>query len=218
MEILRLGLRPYQEVWELQKARQLSLINQNGQECLISCQHLPIITAGKSALDDNLLCSTEQLKQAGIEFFRVERGGDMTYHGPGQLVVYPILDLRKRKRDVSWYMRLLEESVIKTLSLYGINALRAPGKTGVWTSIKEDNQIFWGRKIASMGVKISHWCTMHGLSLNVQECEDGFSFINPCGFHEITMTSMKKESHHSFQMEEVEATLLTNVTEIFSIS
>lgn len=177
-----------------------------GEETLILCEHDPVITIGRSAKAGNLTASPERLAGLGIEAIEIERGGDITYHGPGQLVAYPLLDLNNHRRDVGWYLRLLEDVVIDTLQAFGITGLRYPGRTGVWTQVPE-NVINFGllgpsvapahaerpRKIASLGVRLSRWCTLHGLALNVLDCRSGFQCINPCGFTDIDMTSMAAE-------------------------
>ena len=206
-EAIRLGVRAYREVWELQKKLLAELIENRGGESVIVCQHHPVITVGKSSREENLLVSEGALQACGIELFRVERGGDMTYHGPGQLVMYPILDLRRRTQDVAWYMRNLEEVVIRTLFRYGVTGRRIQGKTGVWIDSTS--------KIASLGVRISRWCTMHGLALNVRNCEKGFSFINPCGFRSIRMVSMEQQTGAAMDMEEAESALLQAFFEVF---
>jgi len=157
---------------------------------------------GRSAKPGNVLYSTEQLLAKGVSIFEVERGGDVTFHGPGQMVLYPIINLASRHRDVGWYMRTLEQIVVDALQPLGITGLQVPGRTGVWTHGAEtDIQINGlGRdtgtpnaKIASIGVRISRWCTMHGLALNVADNREGFALINPCGFCDIQVTSVEQE-------------------------
>ncbi|MBX7138901.1 MAG: lipoyl(octanoyl) transferase LipB [Oligoflexia bacterium] len=184
IKVLRLGLRPYAEVWELQKQLQRELIAQQGAQTVIFCQHRPVITIGKSSKPASLLVARAQLEKLGIELFEVERGGDMTFHGPGQLVCYPILNLTNFRRDVGWYMRQLEEVAIRTLAHFQLKGIRVAERTGVWTDAQT--------KIASIGVRISRWCTMHGIALNVLEAGSGFAAINPCGFEDIRMTSMRE--------------------------
>jgi len=176
------------------------------EETLILCEHDPVITIGRSAKEGNLIVSPEHLAKLGIEAIEIERGGDITYHGPGQLVAYPLLNLNNHRRDVGWYLRLLEDVVIDTLQAFGITGLRYPGRTGVWTQVPENVINFAPlegsaprspegrpRKIASIGVRLSRWCTLHGLALNVHDCRVGFECINPCGFTDIDVTSMAEE-------------------------
>jgi lipoyl(octanoyl) transferase len=206
LKVLKLGRRPYREVWELQRSVQHALMRGEGEDTLVLCEHAPVITIGRSAKAGNLIASPEHLAKLGIEAIEIERGGDITYHGPGQLVAYPLLDLNYHRRDVGWYLRTLEDVVIDTLQTSGITGLRYPGRTGVWTQVPE-NAINFGildepgrlpvggraKKIASIGVRLSRWCTLHGLALNVLECRSGFQCINPCGFTDIDVTSMAEE-------------------------
>lgn len=214
-QFLSLGRRAYQEVWAEQKRILQEVIAGRMHDTVIVCEHEPVITIGTSGKPESLRVEEGSLQAKGIPVYHVERGGDVTYHGPGQLVVYPILDLRQRRQDVGWYMRSLEEVAIRCLSAFGISAHRVQGKTGLWTFSAEEPGGFQGRKIASLGVRISHWCTMHGLSLNVQDCEHGFDWIFPCGFRTIEITSMKRESRRSFNMEEVERMFVNKFLEVF---
>lgn len=180
--ILNLGLKPYRTVWELQRELQRNLMDHKGKDTILLCQHHAVITVGRSAKEGNVLASPAVLAQRGIELLHIERGGDVTYHGPGQLVVYPILDLRKRRQDVGWYMRLLEEVIIRTLLDFDLHGSRIPQKSGVFVGES---------KIASIGVRISRWCTMHGLAINVLDQSAGFSLINPCGYQGLKTCSME---------------------------
>lgn len=193
LQIVNLGRITYQKAWDIQRSLQRSLIDGTGQQTLLLCEHDPVITVGRSAKAINLLVSEEALKSRGVELYHTERGGDFTYHGPGQLVGYPILNLNNLKRDVGWYMRTLEEVIIQTLQAFKVPSGRVQGRTGVWTEHPDDGSFSRQRKIASIGVRISRWCTLHGFGLNVLDCTDGFSLINPCGFTDIKMTSMKAE-------------------------
>ena len=150
---------------------------------LIICRHYPVITLGRGAHYDSILASSQELKDRNIPVYEIERGGDATYHGPGQVIVYPILDLQYFKKDIHWFLRQLEQAVIDLLSDYGISGLRQSGRTGVWIN---------GDKIASIGIAIRHWITYHGLSVNVKK-EDlsNFKLVRPCGM-DITMTSLEK--------------------------
>jgi lipoyl(octanoyl) transferase len=187
-----LGIVPYREVWELQKQLQRSLIDGADQDTILVCQHPPTITAGRATKPENLLTDPESLRSQGIEYYEIERGGDLTYHGPGQIVVYPILNLARYRRDVGWYMRTLEESVIQSCLEYGIVAVRYPGRTGVWIDAGPEVSPRW-RKISSQGVRISRWCTLHGIACNVTETGAGFRQINPCGYTDVGITSVAAE-------------------------
>ena len=219
LKILKLGLRPYAEVLEFQRSLQQALINGSGEDTLILCEHTPVITLGRSTKEESLLVTRETFATHGIEVFEIERGGDATFHGPGQLVAYPILDLTKKRRDVGWYMRGLEEVTIRTLSDYGVSAIRIPGKTGVWIDPKGPDAKL--RKIASQGVRISRWKTLHGASLNVFSSKEGFTLINPCGFSDIDITSLYEELpegelRKKLSLEEVTERFLAHFCEVFS--
>lgn len=182
LKVIDLGLIPYEECLGLQREYHKRLIAEEVDDLLITCSHQPVITCGSSTKADHLFVSAETLAQEGITLHKVERGGSITYHGPEQLVCYPLLNLTRHRRDVDWYMRRLEEVVISTLAEFGIEGIRVPGKTGVW--LDEHS------KIAFSGVRISRWCTYHGLSINVLPCAHRFRFINPCGLGEIRILSM----------------------------
>ncbi len=217
LQISRLGLVPYKETWDLQKTLQRALIDGTGEDTLLLCEHPPTITLGRSTATDSLIASKEELEQLGVELYEIERGGDITYHGPGQLVAYPIIDLRRKKTDVGWYMRALEEIILKTLQHFEIIGNQISGKTGVWTLSAENDKKNAPRKLASIGIRLSRWCTLHGLSLNVRDCSSGFGLIHPCGFHDVAMTSMegelallhgKEDQYPSLKMTEVQEALI----------
>jgi lipoyl(octanoyl) transferase len=180
-----LGLRPYAEVLELQRtlARQ-RLAGSMDQDVLLLVEHQPVVTLGRGAQADSLPLSAEDLRRRGVEQYEVERGGDVTYHGPGQLVGYPIIDLREHRPDLHWYLRTLEEGLIQALDQLGIAAERNPGLTGVWTR---------NRKIASIGIHVKQWVTFHGFALNVNTDLSYFDLIVPCGIPDVVMTSVAME-------------------------
>lgn len=181
----RLGTMAYAEALELQ--RQVARARIDGsleQDTLLLVEHPPVVTLGRSAKERHLLASPEQLAARGVELFEVERGGDVTFHGPGQLVGYPIIDLKRHKQDLHWYLRQVEESLIVALGEVGISAERNAGYTGVWTS---------GRKIASIGVHARDWVTWHGFALNVSTDLRYFDLMVPCGIQAVTMTSIDRE-------------------------
>lgn len=217
LDIYALGFKPYVEVWEFQKKLQADLIQGIGRDAIVLCQHEPTITLGRSASKDNILASRELLDSKGIAVHEIERGGDVTFHGPGQIVGYPILNLTHHKKDVSWYMRALEEVLLRTLNDYGIAAQRIVGRTGVWTlSTENDKEKQLGpRKIASLGIRISRWCTLHGFSLNVLPCKEGFELINPCGFKDISVTSMTEERLAPLDLAKVEMSIIRHFIEVF---
>ncbi len=217
-----LPLTPYQQVWDLQKTLQRALLDGLGEDTLIICEHPATVTLGKGAKRENLLVSGEEFASRDVPVFEVERGGDVTYHGPGQIVAYPIIDLSKKKCDVGWYMRGLEEVVLRTLARFEIKGIRVAGKTGVW--IDERRSEFStceipNKKIASLGVRISRWKTLHGLAINVLNSKEGFSLINPCGFTDIEVTSIEEEWKNSAptpSMELVQKEVVRNFCEVFS--
>lgn len=188
-----LGLVAYDRAWELQKSLQKKRILNEIPDTVLICEHPPVITCGRSARHENILCSATTLQNQGIAVFDIERGGDVTFHNPGQVILYPILDLTKLKKDVGWYMRALEQIVLSSLQIEGIAGTRIEGKTGVWIQCSNSSLNTQQKKIASIGVRISRWVTMHGLAVNV--CNDlaGFQLINPCGFSDITVTSVAQE-------------------------
>lgn len=198
LTVLDLGRVPYLRSWELQKRIQQQLIAGSSHEYLLLCEHNPVITLGRRAKDDNILTPPETLDAMGVERFEVERGGDVTWHGPGQLVVYPLVNLSHYRKDVHWYMRSLELVVLKCLKDFDIEGFQLKGKTGVWVGdlqeqTTEENLFHNCRKIASIGVRLSRWCTLHGVSLNVANDNEGFTLIHPCGFEDVVMTTIQQE-------------------------
>jgi lipoyl(octanoyl) transferase len=163
-------------------------------------EHNPVFTLGKSGKREHVLVSEEQLKNLGIEFFHINRGGDVTYHGLQQIVGYPILDLDKFKTDLGWYLRCLEQVIIDVMAEYGLKGERSAGETGVWL---EPNDPFMARKICAMGIKCSRWITMHGFALNVNTDLSHFEFIVPCGIQGKTVTSLEKELGHKVNYQDV---------------
>lgn len=211
IQTLSLGRRPYREVWELQKQIQRKLLDGQAGDVLIFCEHEPVITLGRSAKRENVLANAAESK---VEVIEIERGGDVTYHGPGQLVCYPLLDLSTKKRDVCWYMRSLEEVIIRTLADIKISGERVSGRTGVW--IKNPGEP--DAKIASIGLRLSRWRTLHGFSLNVDNLQHGFSLINPCGFSDIAVTSINEEIGGRIGLERVESLLHYHFCSVFEYS
>jgi lipoyl(octanoyl) transferase len=180
-----LGRRPYGEVLALQRnlCRQ-RIAGEIEDDLLLLVEHDPVVTLGRGTRPGSLPLSPAQLEQRGLEIFEVERGGDVTFHGPGQLVGYPIIDLRRHREDLHWYLRRLEAALIGALDTLGIAAGAHPGLTGVWTR---------GRKIASIGIHVKQWVTFHGFALNVNTDLSYFDLIVPCGIQDVVMTSVATE-------------------------
>ena len=180
-----LGRRPYGEVLELQRAVAAERIAGARPDTLLLVEHNPVVTLGRSTKKENLLLSEPLLAARGIELFDIERGGDVTFHGPGQLVGYPIFDLQQHKADLHWYLREVEQSLIDALASYGIRGGRVDKYTGVWVD---------DRKIASIGVHARQWVTWHGFALNVSTDLSYFDVMVPCGISGVTMTSIARET------------------------
>ena len=221
-----MGIRSYQPSWDYQEelllkntqikwaARQneQDLKTSNTEHRLLMVEHNPVFTLGKSGKREHGLVSEEHLKNLGIEFFHINRGGDVTYHGLQQIVGYPILDLDKFKTDLGWYLRCLEQVIIDLLAEYGLKGERSDGETGVWL---EPNDPFMARKICAMGIKCSRWITMHGFALNVNTDLSHFEFIVPCGIQGKTVTSLEKELGHKVDYEAVKEKIKKHFQLIF---
>ncbi len=180
-----LGRVPYAEALELQRSIARDRISGAiSQDVLLLMEHPPVVTLGRSSKEKNLTASPEFLQSRGVELFEVERGGDVTFHGPGQLVGYPIIDLKRHRQDLHWYLRSLEQALINSLADYGIPGERNTSYTGVWTR---------GKKIASIGVHARDWVTWHGFALNVTTELSYFNLIVPCGIDGVVMTSIARE-------------------------
>lgn len=204
IEVLNLGLINYQEAYSLQKEAHESLKEAKvsgkcGVEKIFLLQHNPVYTLGRHADKANILASPESLRKEGIDVIPIERGGDVTFHGPGQLVAYPIIDMEKHRLGVKAYVDLIEESVIRTIADYGIVGERVEGATGVWIDKGQPSE----RKICAIGVKCSKYVTMHGLALNVNTDLSYFNAINPCGFTDKGVTSMQMELRCKLDFDEV---------------
>ena len=221
IKVQRLGLVPYVPTWDLQEQlladtltikaanRQAEAAGQTPQPTpnhLLFCQHPPTYTLGKSGKPEHLLLDEAALAAHGATFHRINRGGDITFHGPGQLVAYPLLDLENFRPDIHWYLRALEEAVIQTLASYGLLAGRIAGLTGVWLDWREGAPN--PRKICAMGVRCSRWVTLHGLALNVNTDLNYFGYIVPCGITDKAVTSLQTELGHAVPVEEVQEHLL----------
>ena len=204
IDILDLGLKSYQESWNFQKEMLKKRSNNEINDTLIFVEHEPVFTLGKNANENHIL----QNYPENIKTFHVERGGDVTYHGPGQLVGYPIIDLRNYKKSISWYMRSLEQVIIETLLDFDIQSERKNGLTGVW---------YKNEKIAALGVRVSKWITMHGFSLNIDPDLNNYNSIIPCGIFEYGVTSMSKILNKNINLESVKNSLKIKFLDQFNI-
>jgi len=181
---------------------------------LLFCEHPHVFTLGKSGDVANLLVPQDQLHTINATYYPINRGGDITYHGPGQIVGYPILDLENFFTDIHKYMRLLEEAVIQTLKEYQVEAGRISGLTGVWIDIEDEKK---ARKICALGVKTSRWVTMHGFAFNVNTDLNYFNYIVPCGISDKAVTSLEKETGKKHDMEEVKTILKNKIVQQFEM-
>ncbi|HLG34864.1 MAG TPA: lipoyl(octanoyl) transferase LipB [Bacteroidia bacterium] len=221
-----LGLIDYKVCWDYQEKLFNEIIAQKLEQrnrpdnyqlstnhYLLFCEHPHVYTLGRNGDEKNLLIHDEELKKAQAVFYKNNRGGDITYHGPGQIVGYPILNLDLFFTDIHKYLRYLEEAVIRTLLEYGINAGRIPKLTGVWVDAESNAP----RKICSFGVRCSRWVTMHGFAFNVNTDLSYFSNIVPCGIADKEVTSMQKELGKEIDIEEVKSILKKNIAELFGM-
>ena len=222
-----LGLIDYKEAWDYQEKIFNEIIQEKLQNrerqfgdkslttnYLLLCQHPHVYTLGKSGDSNNLLINESELKKRGASFYHINRGGDITYHGPGQIVGYPIIDLDNFTTDIHKYLRFLEEAIILTLQEFGINGGRIPGLTGVW--LDTDNKAK-ARKICAIGVKTSRWVTMHGFALNVNTNLDFFNYIVPCGIDDKAVTSLSKELNRNVEISNVEEKVKRNIEKVFEM-
>lgn len=229
VQVIDLGIDDYQRVWDYQedifkRTVDIKIANRKiadssdqsiTQNYLIYCEHPHVYTLGKSGALENLLLDEQGLQEHNAQFYKINRGGDITYHGPGQLVAYPILDLENFFTDIHLYLRNLEEAIILTLKEYDINAGRIEGLTGVWIDFEEGKAN--PRKICAMGVKSSRWVTMHGLALNVNTDLSYFQHIVPCGIEDKAVTSMNQELGRDVNMSEVRAKLTDHLATVFEM-
>jgi len=207
--VVDLGRRKYAEALELQRAVARARISgEIDQDVLLLVEHDPVITLGRSSKDAHLVANPTQLQARGVEVFEVERGGDVTFHGPGQLVGYPIIDLKRHTQDLHWYLRQVEETLIVALRDFGIDGERVAKYTGVWTK---------GRKIASIGVHARDWVTWHGFALNVSTELSYFDLIVPCGIPDVVMTSIRREVGDDVTMRRVMDSVSSAAARVFSL-
>ena len=209
LDIIHLGLRPYREILELQRAVARARIARDVEhDVVLLVEHHPVVTLGRTAKAANLVATPELLAARGVERFEVERGGDVTFHGPGQLVGYPIIDLTGHKKDLHWYLRQLEAALIAALGDWQIPAERNQGLTGVWTQ---------GRKIASIGVHAREWVTWHGFALNVSIDLSYFDLMVPCGIDGVVMTSMERETTQRISLADVSTSVARSLGDAFGL-
>ncbi len=221
-----LGQIPYQEAWDFQKACFNEIIEaklahrknpdsfkQSTENHLIFCEHFPVYTLGRNGKEQHLLVNESKLNQLGAEFVKINRGGDITFHGLGQWVVYPIFDLDFFYTDIGRYIRELEEVVIQVLSFYGLQGERSKGESGVWLDVNTSKQ----RKICALGVHLSHWVTMHGLAFNINNDLSFYNYIVPCGIQDKTVTSLSLELNQKIDMNEVKELLLSAFIQVFQL-
>ena len=205
-DIWDLGVVEYREAWELQRRLHRQRVEGKIPDLLLLLEHPPTITIGRSGSLDNVLISNKQMAQAGLSLFFIDRGGDVTYHGSGQLVGYPILDLRDQGKDLHLYVRNLEEVMIRTLGDFSIEADWDKSHPGVWVK---------GEEIGAIGLSVKKWVSMHGFALNVNTDLDHFAFINPCGFSDKRATSMSKVIGRKISTEEVADHLKSHFCDTF---
>jgi len=222
-----IGFIDYQKAFDLQESFlsdlvNIKLTNQNLPDSLkksitnhlIFCEHPHVFTLGKSGSEKNLFLSSEQLEAKKISYFKTNRGGDITYHGLGQLVGYPIFDLDSLNIGIRQYVHLLEEAIILTLNNYNIEGQRLKGATGIWLDVEKENRT---RKICAIGVRVSRGVTMHGFAFNINTDLNYFSYINPCGFTDKAVTSLEKELNGKQNMEEVKTNVKQNLLKVFDL-
>lgn len=220
-----LGTADFKETWDYQTSLLQEIVdikisnrrenrNEPTKNYFLYVEHPHVYTLGKSGDLKNLLLNERQLKEKGASFYKINRGGDITYHGPGQIVGYPILDLENFFTDIHKYLRLLEESIILTIAEYGLKGMRSEGETGVWLDVGTP----FARKICAMGIRSSRWVTMHGFALNVNTDLGYFDNIIPCGITDKAVTSMEAELNKKVDLEEVKAKILKHFTTLFEVS
>lgn len=219
-----LGVKDYKETWDYQTDLLQAIVDQKmnnrrnneskeTQNHFLFVEHPHVYTLGKSGDMSNLLLNEKQLKEKGATFYKINRGGDITYHGPGQIVGYPILDLENFFTDIHKYLRLLEEVIIRTLADYGLKAERSEGETGVWLGVGTP----FARKICAMGIRTSRWVTMHGFALNVNANLGYFDNIIPCGIRGKAVASMEVELGRKISTQEVQEKILTHFKTLFEV-
>jgi lipoyl(octanoyl) transferase len=203
-----LGLMPYKQAWDIQLARHESVLA-GGEDVLLLVEHPSVLTLGANFHEENLLMSIEQYKERGIDVVRTDRGGDVTYHGPGQSVIYPIFDLNRHGRDLHRWMRGLEQTVIEVMAALGLEGERFAPHTGVWRQ---------GRKVAAIGVKVKRWTNLHGIAINCNNNLGPFSMIVPCGIQGHGVSSLSLELDREVTVEEVKTLIIESFQKVFADS
>lgn len=227
VKVCNLGPINYKKAWRLQEILNARLANRKlairrnpnlsiplNNHYLLFCEHPLVYTLGKSGKMENLLLSETELEEKSIDFYKINRGGDITHHGPGQLVMYPILDLEEFFTDIHKYLRFLEEAVIRTLAEYGVKGGRYEGYTGVWIEPENEEK---ARKICAMGIRCTRWITMHGIALNLNNDLNYFDHIVPCGIDDKAVTSLEKEIGEKVNLVEVQHKLTKHLIDIFEM-
>jgi lipoyl(octanoyl) transferase len=220
-----LGLIGYSEAWELQKRLVAARKADTIEDVLLFCEHPHVITLGRNGKRENLLASEHVLRQKGVEFHSTNRGGDITYHGPGQIVGYPILNLGVIRRDVVWYVRMLEEAMIRATAEFGITAARVAGKTGIWVDAAQSSSalathhspLATSEKLGAIGVHISRWVTSHGFAYNVSTDLRFFDLIVPCGIADRKVTSLEKLLGRKVEEKEVAPRIAKHLGELLGL-
>ena len=217
--VVDLGTLPYAEALELQRAAARARITGDiPQDLLLLVEHPPVVTLGRSSKERHLVASPPYLASHGVELFEVERGGDVTFHGPGQLVGYPIVDLKRHRQDLHWYLRQVEEALIVALADSGLAAGRSAGYTGVWTGDSSGDGFVPRRKIASIGVHARDWVTWHGFALNVTTDLRYFGLIVPCGIQGVDMTSVARETGREVDMARMHEAVARAFGQLFELA
>ncbi len=209
VQLIRTGISRYNHIWKLQQNLFQQVTREQADNYLVLTEHYPVITIGQKSNPAHLLASEVYLRQQGIDLFHVDRGGDITFHGPGQLVGYPVLNLLDFKPDIHWYLRNLEEVIIHTLAEFKLPAKRIKNLTGVWSGNK---------KTCAIGVKITRWVTMHGFALNVSTDLNYFKHIIPCGISGKGVTSIFEQIGNIIDLNDVSSRVCANFAEIFKVS
>lgn len=217
--IVDVGLIGYADAWELQKRLVTARKNSAIGDVLLLCEHPHVITLGRNGKREHLLASEQVLRQKGVEFHSSDRGGDITYHGPGQLVGYPILNLAAIRKDVVWYVRMLEEVMIRATAEFGITSERVTGKTGIWVRGTSDPNVPGAteEKLGAIGVHISRWVTSHGFAYNVSTDLRYFDLIVPCGIAGLKATSLEKILEHAVGRREAVQPVVRHFGEVFGL-
>jgi len=205
-DVVDLGQKDYKEVWDIQKVIHEKRVQEKLYNTLLLVEHPPVITMGKSGKNTNLLLSPRMLKQKGIAYYEIERGGDVTYHGPGQLVGYPIFNVKEGLAGIKPFVNKMEQAIIKTLADFNIAGEKKEKMIGIWAE---------GKKICSIGIAVKRWVSFHGFALNVNTNLEHFNLIIPCGLKNVTMTSMQELLKKEIELDDVKESVIENFSSIF---